>query len=86
MGGIAFREHIPGFASPSAFVLDDPVVNIDHDYSPGSLNASKQPAKRGPSGLGAGALWTPDKHLLASVIQDPDGIRLLRHIQRLEEK
>ena len=35
---------------------------------------------------GTGALWTPDKHFVAVVIQDPHGIRLLRHIQRLEEE
>ena len=35
--------------------------------------------------LGTGALWAPDKHLIAIVIQDPHGIRLLRHVQRLEE-
>jgi hypothetical protein len=34
---------------------------------------------------GTGALWAPDKHLIAIVIQDPYGIRLLRHVQRLEE-
>jgi hypothetical protein len=28
MGGVAFREHIPGFVGPSAVVLDDPVMNI----------------------------------------------------------
>jgi hypothetical protein len=34
---------------------------------------------------GTGALWAPDKHLIAIVIQDPHGIRLLRHVQGLEE-
>ncbi len=36
--------------------------------------------------LGAGALWTPGKHLVATLIQDPQGVRLLRHVQVLEER
>jgi hypothetical protein len=34
---------------------------------------------------GAAGLWAPEKHLITALIQDAQGVRLLRHVQRLEE-
>jgi len=34
---------------------------------------------------GAWALWTPEEHLIAVLIQDSQRIRLLRHVQRFEQ-
>jgi len=49
------------------------------------MRANNLRGEAGPD-LGAGALWTPDKHLVAIVIQDPHGIGFLRHVQGLEER
>jgi hypothetical protein len=85
MGGEAFREDVAGFVGPSVFVPDDPVTNIGHIDSPvGPMRVNNIRGEAGPE-LGAGALWAPGKHFVATLIQDAQGIRLLRHVQRLKE-
>jgi hypothetical protein len=87
MSGVAFREDVSDLVSPPALVLDNPIVNIGHRYSPIGLGQNEYHARREAVALpGPVVLRAPNEHLFTSFIEDPQGIWLLRHVQGLEER
>jgi hypothetical protein len=86
MGGVAFREDVFDLVGPSALVLHNPVVNIDHYHSPLSLVAADNMRGATVALSGPAALWAPDKHLCTKLIDHSQGIWLLWHVQGLKER
>jgi hypothetical protein len=60
-------------------------MNTGHDYSPVGPLRTNNTLGKSLAYSGAAVLWAPEKHLITASIQDAQGVRLLRHVQRLKK-